>query len=84
MREFLLDFLCALFSAEGLLIALLVALAAGLYFTHRAASSERARLMAECLADGRKEYQCASMLMRNSSDAPVPIIIPMTAPARSR
>lgn len=36
------------------------------------------RLMAQCIADGRKEYECAAMLKRNytTTVVPMPVIIP--------
>lgn len=37
---------------------------------------EHQRLMRQCVADGRKEYECLSMLKRNET-AYVPIIIPV-------
>lgn len=39
------------------------------------ANKEEARLMTQCLADGRKEYECVSMLRSNTNVTPVPIII---------
>lgn len=39
---------------------------------------EHKRLMAQCMASGRQEFECVSMLRQNSSTVvPMPIIIPM-------
>lgn len=37
---------------------------------------ESNRMMAQCMADGHKEYECHSMLDDHSSVIPMPIIIP--------
>jgi uncharacterized protein (DUF39 family) len=34
------------------------------------------RLMAECMADGKKEYQCVAMLKSNTDVVTVPVVIP--------
>ena len=40
-------------------------------------SAEKARLMAQCMADGKKEYECVSILRKpQGSVIPIPIIIP--------
>ena len=40
--------------------------------------AERARLMQQCLDDGKKEYECQGLLARGQSTTfiPLPIIIP--------
>ena len=40
---------------------------------------EEARLMAQCLADGKKEYECVALLRKSESSTaviPMPIFIP--------
>lgn len=56
----------ALVAATGIFVA--VETSAGL--------ARRDRLMAQCLADGKKEYECAGLLSEPHSSI-VPIIIPV-------
>lgn len=35
------------------------------------------RLMAQCMADGKKEYECVSMLKNDVDIVPMPIVIPV-------
>jgi hypothetical protein len=54
--------------AIGLVLAAFVAFVfVALYL----AIADDARLKAQCLADGRKEYECESMLRHNTTTVPV-------------
>lgn len=35
------------------------------------------RLMNQCMSDGHKEYECVSMLRRNSSSTVIPVVVPI-------
>jgi hypothetical protein len=50
-----------------------VAIGWGLYLS----SADEDRLMAQCKADGRKEYECSAMLRsRSPTLVPMPIVVP--------
>lgn len=49
-----------------LFIIILGILALGIYILYGAIQKDE-RLKAQCLADGHKEYECASMLRQNST-----------------
>ena len=41
-------------------------------------ADKKARLMAQCMEDGKKEYECESMLAKpRSSVVPIPVVIPV-------
>lgn len=44
-------------------------------------ASDRKRLMAQCLVDGHKEYECVGML-NNGGGGMYPVIVPMPVPMR--
>ena len=57
--------------------AILLAFAAILFVVIHYRNIDDDRLMAQCLGDGRKEYECVSMLKHNSSNTTVmPVYIP--------
>jgi len=69
MSDFLLD------HGEKILGFFLVFLLIGLTFGFYFSVQNDQRLIKQCLADGRKEYECVSMLKKsNSSAVIVPII----------
>jgi len=54
-----------------------IALVLGLIWAIADSSRDSDRLMAQCMADGKKEYECVAMLRNNSSTIiPMPIYIP--------
>lgn len=40
-------------------------------------NADRNRLIEQCMADGRKEYECKAMFISRSDPMPMPIVIPM-------
>lgn len=56
-------------------VATTVLLMGGIVAIAFASARESNRLMAQCMADGRKEYECVGILHRN--DAQVPIVMPV-------
>lgn len=39
-------------------------------------SRNNTRLMSQCMASGKQEFECVAMLKRNDTVIPIPIIIP--------
>ncbi len=40
-------------------------------------SNEKFRLMKQCMADGKKEYECRAMLDDHNQNTYVPVVIPV-------
>lgn len=60
---------------EGLAFAVCCLFLGGLgYITYRD-TQHRVDLMAECMADGKKEYECYAMLKQETRVVPIPVVI---------
>lgn len=55
-------------------LAVFVAFVAGVVYLGIEGEREKERLLRQCLADGKKEYECAALLCKPSS---YPVIIPV-------
>jgi len=58
------------------LVAVITLVLVASFVVEKSAVDERARLVAQCMDDGKKEYECRSMF-KSSDSTYVPIIIPM-------
>lgn len=66
------------FVVGGFMIVLLATLLGGLGYAITMENAEHRRLIAQCMEDGKKEYECEAMLKKpRSSVVPMPVIIPM-------
>lgn len=54
-------------------LGLIIVSLAALFFLCQSIDSENGRLMSQCLADGKKEYECKSLLKQDY----VPVFIPV-------
>jgi hypothetical protein len=59
------------YAAVIVVFAIFIAIAIGIYGQAR----NEDRLIAQCLADGRKEYECVSIVQGGRS--PSPVVVPM-------
>lgn len=60
-------------------LIILTVIFSGSYYFSSKLESENDRLLVQCMDDGKKEYECVSMLRRNR-DTVVPIPIPIIMP----
>jgi hypothetical protein len=65
----------------GLLVVLTIV---GFAFLAKKDCEKYNRLLAQCLADGRKEYECVSMLQQSRASTSTLVPIPIIVPARGR
>lgn len=78
-----LSYFWSYYRAELVICVLGIAMLAWLATLFWLISSDHQRLMEQCLADGRKRYECAGILSgANSSPVIAPVIIPMPLPGR--
>lgn len=61
---------------ENTWLFLLAILIIALIFALIGANNKHKRLIAQCIEDGRKEYECVAMLKTDTQIVPMPIIIP--------
>lgn len=58
-------------------LAVFVGLTCGMAGAGMTETAERERLVSQCLADGRREYECRSMMRGpDTTVVPMPIIVP--------
>lgn len=66
------------FVVGGFMIVLLATLFGGLGYAITMENAEHRRLIAQCMEDGKKEYECEALLKEPQSRVmPMPIVIPI-------
>lgn len=68
--------------AIGGLVLFIVIMVTAFVIASKKAAAQYDRLLAQCIADRRKEYECVSMLQTKSNPSVVPV--PIVVPTRSR